>query len=104
MALDALEGQVVLGGKDEVKRRSTFRRPTTEGPVAKAILIALALGFLALFLVLPLIAVFLEAFRRGIGEFLLALGEPDTVAAIRLTLTVAAIAVPLNVVFGITAA
>ncbi|MFO7308624.1 MAG: sulfate ABC transporter permease subunit CysW [Pseudomonadota bacterium] len=82
----------------------SFRRPTTEGPLAKAILITIALGFLALFLVLPLIAVFIEAFRKGAGEFLAALGEPDTLAAIRLTLTVAAIAVPLNLVFGVAAA
>jgi sulfate/thiosulfate transport system permease protein len=81
-----------------------YRRATTEGPLAKGVLIALALGFLALFLVLPLIAVFIEAFRKGAGEFLYAMNEPDTLAAIRLTLTVAAIAVPLNVVFGIAAA
>ncbi|MBX9462297.1 MAG: sulfate ABC transporter permease subunit CysW [Aquamicrobium sp.] len=81
-----------------------YRRATTEGPLAKGILIAMALGFLALFLVLPLIAVFIEAFRKGAGEFLFALREPDTLAAMRLTLTVAAIAVPLNLVFGVTAA
>jgi len=81
-----------------------YRSATTEGPLAKAILIALALGFLALFLVLPLLAVFIEAFRKGAGAFLLALREPDTLAAIRLTLTVAAIAVPLNLVFGVAAA
>lgn len=81
-----------------------FRRATTEGPLARGILIAMALAFLALFLVLPLVAVFMEAFRKGAGAFLLALGEPDTLAAIRLTLTVAAIAVPLNLVFGIAAA
>ncbi len=81
-----------------------YRRATTEGPVAKGVLIAMALGFLALFLVLPLIAVFIEAFRKGAGEFLFALREPDTLAAIRLTLTVAAIAVPLNLVFGVAAA
>jgi sulfate transport system permease protein len=104
MALDAAERPVTLGAMEERQSRPSFRRPTTEGPVAKTILIALALGFLALFLVLPLVAVFIEAFRKGVGEFWGALGEPDTVAAIRLTLTVAAIAVPLNVVFGITAA
>ncbi|MBX3572897.1 MAG: sulfate ABC transporter permease subunit CysW [Mesorhizobium sp.] len=81
-----------------------YRRATTEGPLAKGILMALALGFLALFLVLPLLAVFIEAFRKGAGEFLFALREPDTLAAIRLTLTVAAIAVPLNLVFGVAAA
>jgi sulfate transport system permease protein len=81
-----------------------YRRATTEGPLAKGVLIALALGFLALFLVLPLIAVFIEAFRKGAGEFLFAMNEPDTLSAIRLTLTVAAIAVPLNLVFGVAAA
>jgi sulfate transport system permease protein len=81
-----------------------YRHATTEGPLAKGVLITLALGFLALFLVLPLIAVFIEAFRKGAGEFLFALNEPDTLAAIRLTLTVAAIAVPLNLVFGVAAA
>ncbi|WP_394893562.1 sulfate ABC transporter permease subunit CysW [Mesorhizobium sp. AaZ16] len=81
-----------------------YRRATTEGPLAKGVLITLALGFLALFLVLPLIAVFIEAFRKGADEFLFALNEPDTLAAIRLTLTVAAIAVPLNLVFGVAAA
>jgi len=81
-----------------------YRRATTESPLARGVLIALALGFLALFLVLPLIAVFIEAFRKGAGAFLFALGEPDTLAAIRLTLTVAAIAVPLNLVFGVSAA
>ncbi|UIJ70422.1 sulfate ABC transporter permease subunit CysW [Aurantimonas sp. HBX-1] len=85
-------------------RQRSYRRATSEAPLAKATLIFLALGFLALFLVLPLIAVFIEAFRRGAGEFLSALNEPDTLAAMRLTLTVAAIAVPLNLVFGVAAA
>jgi sulfate transport system permease protein len=89
---------------DTPARARRYRRATTEGPLAKGILIALALGFLALFLVLPLAAVFIEAFRKGAGEFLFALGEPDTLSAIRLTLTVAVIAVPLNLVFGVAAA
>ena len=72
---------------------------------ALALLIALAVGFLGLFLVLPLLAVFAEALRRGRGR----LSSPpspiaDTLAAIRLTLLVAAIAVPLNLVFGLSAA
>ena len=64
MALDAAERPVTLGAMEERQSRPSFRRPTTEGPVAKTILIALALGFLALFLVLPLVAVFIEAFRK----------------------------------------
>ncbi len=67
-------------------------------------LIAAALIFLALFLVLPLVAVFTEALRRGFGAYLTALVEPDAMAAVRLTLFAAAIAVPLNLVFGICAA
>jgi sulfate transport system permease protein len=81
-----------------------FRSPTTEAPLARYGLMALAFLFLALFLILPLAAVFIEAFRKGVGEFLAAFGDPDTLAAIRLTLLVAVIAVPLNLVFGVAAA
>jgi len=67
-------------------------------------LIALALGFLALFLLVPLVAVFAEALRKGVAVYLAALREPDAVAAVRLTLLAAAVAVPLNLVFGLAAA
>lgn len=77
---------------------------TGEGPLARLVLIALALGFLALFLVLPLVAVFVEAFRNGVGAYWETFSEPDAQAAIRLTLVVAAIAVPANLVFGVAAA
>jgi sulfate transport system permease protein len=77
---------------------------TTERPAIKAVLIAVALLFLVLFLILPLAAVFVEALRKGTGEFFTSFGDPDTLAAVRLTLLVAAIAVPLNMVFGIAAA
>ena len=60
--------------------------------------------FLAVFLVLPLVAVFAQAFRAGLRAYFAALDEPDALAAIRLTLLVAAIAVPLNLVFGLAAA
>jgi sulfate/thiosulfate transport system permease protein len=76
----------------------------SEGRAVRWTLIALAVGFLALFLVLPLLAVFSEAFRRGIDAVLIAFAEPDTQAAIGLTLLVAAIAVPLNLAFGVAAA
>jgi sulfate/thiosulfate transport system permease protein len=77
---------------------------TTEPRWVRALLIAGALAFLAFFLLLPLVAVFAEAFRHGVGAYLTALREPDALAAIRLTLLIAAIAVPLNLVFGIAAA
>jgi len=64
----------------------------------------LALGFIALFLVLPLAAVFAEALRQGWGAYVAGLRDPDTYAAIRLTVLTALIAVPLNLVFGVAAA
>jgi sulfate transport system permease protein len=75
-----------------------------EGAAVRWTLVALAVGFLVLFLVLPLLAVFSEALRRGLGAFLAAFDEPDTQSAIGLTLLVAAIAVPLNLLFGVSAA
>ena len=83
--------------------RSSSRRATTEGAVARGVLILVALAFLALFLMLPLVAVFVEALRKGTDTFLAAFTEPDTLAAIRLTLLVAAISVPLNTIFGVAA-
>jgi len=81
-----------------------MRDALTEARVVRCTLIALAVGFLALFLVIPLLAVFSEALRRGAEPFLAAFDEPDTQSAIGLTLLVAAIAVPLNLVFGVAAA
>lgn len=63
-----------------------------------------AIGFLVVFLIVPLAAIFVEAFSAGVGVYLAALREPDAVAAVKLTLLTAAIAVPLNMVFGIAAA
>ena len=83
---------------------SATRPPTTEAPWVRWGLIALALTFLLLFLVLPLAAVFAEALRKGVGAYLSGLREPDAWSAIRLTLLIAAIAVPLNLVFGVAAA
>ncbi len=67
-------------------------------------LIAVALVFLGLFLMLPLFVVFTEALRGGIGAYVEAFTEPDALAAIRLTLVTAVISVPLNIVFGVAAA
>jgi sulfate transport system permease protein len=80
--------------------RPALRDP---GPVAAA-LIAFALLWIGLFLVLPLLAVVQQAFARGVAPFLAAIGDPDSLAAIRLTLLVAAIAVPANLVLGVAAA
>ena len=77
---------------------------TTESPAIRWLLTALALGFMGLFLVLPLAAVFVEALKAGWTAYWAALKEPDALSAIRLTLLTAAIAVPLNLVFGVVAA
>ena len=77
---------------------------TSESRFARLTLTITALVFVALFLLLPLAAVFTEALRKGPAEFVAALGDAETFSAIRLTLTVAAIAVPLNLVFGVAAA
>jgi sulfate transport system permease protein len=67
-------------------------------------LIVIAAGFALVFLFLPLINVFVQALAKGVTPFREALAHPDSVAAIRLTLMVAAISVPLNLVFGVAAA
>ena len=76
----------------------------TEQPWVRWLLIALALSFLSLFLLLPLLAVFTEALRNGVDTYIEAIREPDAIAAIKLTLIAAAIAVPANLIFGVSAA
>ena len=83
---------------------AVFRDPTGERPLARRVLIGIALVFLALVLFMPLAAVFIEATRRGIGVAIEAVRQPDALQAVQLTLLVAAIAVPLNLVFGVAAA
>jgi sulfate transport system permease protein len=81
--------------------RRTRRRTVRRG---RLFLLAVAIAYLALFLLLPLLTVFTHAFAKGLAVFGASLLDPAALAAIRLTLTVAAIAVPLNLVFGVAAA
>lgn len=83
---------------------SPSQRATTEPATVRRLLIGMALVFLTLFLFVPLAAVFYEALRKGLGVYLAAIADPYALSAIRLTLLCAAIAVPLNLVFGVTAA
>ncbi|HEX7036456.1 MAG TPA: sulfate ABC transporter permease subunit CysW [Pseudomonadales bacterium] len=83
---------------------SETRTATRDSAFTKRLILTLALGFFVLFLLLPLATVFVEALRKGIGVYWSALGDPDALAAVRLTLLAAAIAVPLNLVFGVAAA
>ena len=80
-------------------------RPATREPTwLKWTLIGVSLTFFVLLLLLPLVAVFVEALRKGWGTYISALADPDALSAIRLTLLAAVIAVPLNLAFGIAAA
>lgn len=79
--------------------------PSTRDPAwVRWTLTLIALGFLALFLVLPLIVVFAEALREGVGAYFASFNDRDLLSAVKLTLIAAAVAVPLNVVFGVCAA
>lgn len=75
-----------------------------EPKVVQWLLTFIALAFLALFLVLPLITIFMTAFQKGLETYLAAITNPDALAAIKLTLVVVLITVPLNAVFGVVAA
>jgi sulfate transport system permease protein len=81
-----------------------FLAPTTETTRAKGAFIVVTVLFLGVFLFFPLLVVFIEALRGGLSAYFSSLVEPDAIAAIRLTLLVAAIAVPANLVFGVAAA
>jgi len=83
---------------------SAAPRATHDAPWVRWTLTAIALLFLGFFLVLPLVAVFAEALRHGLRAYLASFSDPDALASIKLTLLTAAIAVPANLVFGISAA
>jgi sulfate/thiosulfate transport system permease protein len=87
------------GGQSRVERPALEERAWL-----RRLLIALALGFLGLFLLLPLAVVFMTALRDGLAAYASAITDPETFSAIGLTLTAAGIAVPLNLVFGVAAA
>jgi sulfate transport system permease protein len=96
--------ELSLAARVAAPRRKRRAEPTTESGSVRSAAIAIALVFLGLFLLFPLLVVFVEALRRGFGTYFAALADPDAVSAIRLTLLVAAIAVPANLVFGVAAA
>jgi sulfate transport system permease protein len=85
-------------------RGQAAARATSEPALVKLALTATALGFLALFLVLPLVAVFAQALEKGWAAYADALREPMALSALKLTLLTAGVAVPLNLLFGVAAA
>lgn len=100
MSSVAIAASPQSGGASRFERNAATR----DAPWVKALVIGVGLTFFLIFLLLPLIAVFLEAFRKGVDTYFASLVEPDALSAIRLTLLAAAIAVPLNLVFGVSAA
>ncbi len=93
----------MVDGSSGENRMKKFGPATREAAWVKYSLLLLALGYLLLFLAVPLLAVFVEALRKGWLVYWEALQEPDAVSAMRLTLLAAGIAVPANVLFGLTA-
>lgn len=85
-------------------RNTAPLRATSDPPLVRWILTLVTIGFFGLFLVLPLVVVFQEAFSKGLGVFFATFRDPYTLSAIWLTLLIAAIAVPLNTIFGLAAA
>ena len=83
---------------------ANLRRPTADPAWARRLIVGVATGFLGIFLIIPLGSVFAAALSQGVGLYFAAIANPEALSAIRLTLLAAAIAVPLNLVFGLAAA
>src|SRR3954451_1673776 len=96
----------MAGAPKSIRRRAqgTSQRGSEESILMKWLLIGIGLSFALVFLLLPLVNVFAQAFNKGISFYWNSLQDPDTRSAIWLTLMVAAISVPLNLVFGVAAA
>ncbi|MCP1181904.1 sulfate ABC transporter permease subunit CysW [Paenibacillus sp. 1781tsa1] len=99
-----MAGSVPLSPVPPVKTGRGTNRATTEAPWVKWLLIGLASLVLLWLLILPLVIVLMEALKQGWGVYIAALTEPDAMSALKLTLLVAAITVPLNTIFGVAAA
>lgn len=95
---------VVTSQYSKYNNKVAQSRATSESFWVRSTLILISLLFLSLFLFIPLAAVFTEALRKGLDTYFLAITEPDALSAIKLTLIAAGIAVPLNLVFGVSAA
>ncbi|WP_458460317.1 sulfate ABC transporter permease subunit CysW [Paenibacillus sp.] len=99
-----MAGSVPLSPVPPVKTGRGTNRATTEAPWVKWLLIGLASLVLIWMLILPLVIVLMEALKQGWGVYIAAITEPDAMSALKLTLLVAAITVPLNTIFGVAAA
>jgi len=97
-------GSVIAQAEEQLRDGLESAAARVPGQLGRASLIGVALAYVGAFLVLPLLVVFVAALSKGAAAFLEAIQDPDAVSAILLTLTIAAVAVPLNLVFGVTAA
>src|SRR6202142_2178247 len=97
-------GSITLAAGKIPATRRVATAATGESVAVRWILIGVAVFFLALFIFLPLAIVFSQAFAKGVGVYWASLRTPDALAAIRLTLLAAGIAVPMNLIFGVCAA
>jgi len=102
--VDAGEAGAMSAASASEKAPRRIDEATSEPAWVRRLLIGIALAFLAVFLFVPLVAVFVEALKKGLDVYLAAISEPDAVSAIKLTLIAAGISVPLNLVFGVAAA
>src|SRR5262245_59187176 len=100
----AAGASTLTGRKGPRTERGRSSASASEPRAVQWLLIGLALAFLGFFLFLPVVAVLMEALKDGLSAYWEAITEPETIAAVRLTLTTALIAVPLNVIFGVAAA
>ncbi|WP_424766367.1 sulfate ABC transporter permease subunit CysW [Paenibacillus sp. sgz302251] len=96
-----MAGAITVHTSDEAAKRPLH---ITESAPIRWTLIGISMLFLSLVVLLPLVSVFVEAFKKGVGVYIDSITEPDALAALRLTLMVALIAVPINTIFGIAAA
>src|SRR5882757_4789009 len=99
-----MAGTIAQSTRSRTGNSSATNRATLESAPVRWTLIGIAALFLGLFLFMPLAVVFISAFSKGISAYFASFREPDALAAIRLTLLAAGIAVPLNLLFGIAAA
>jgi len=104
MTMELPHSLVLTYPKEDGRLSALHNDPRTEPRAVRIAIIGVAVTFLGIFVVLPLIVVFAQAFSRGISAYVMALGNPEALSAIRLTLLIAAISVGLNLVFGLVAA
>jgi sulfate transport system permease protein len=103
MAAQAPLTSVPAGAPIHPGAAGTNRAALGDPPLVRWLLTGMSLAFVGLFVALPITTVFVEALRKGLGAYVAAIADPETRAAIRLTLLTALVSVPLNVVFGVTA-